>query len=610
MPSRPGTGSARKRAEECLLRWGPAVFFAAAFVLLWVFLERTQQYAFRYREQQQVFLLDWHYVQDLLRRPCGFSLAVSQFLVQFFPVPYVGSGVTALLGTLGGASLWAVCRRIRDDIGLLPLCLLPSLLLLTVLTDTYLSYQELVAFVLAVFLVRLYGSCCLTCRIGTRICAGALITLLAHFACGPFTMTVVAPGILLLDLFTHRGKGLWQLIQPLLGLLLGVAGILGGELKGLQDVFLCGMFYEALLEAPFGCNLCWIAALSCLAVFALCSFIRRIPVAADLALGLLLAVLAAFLFKEGVRKTMDQREYTAERMYVLFADGQWDALLQDPAAHYNHPLITNMVNVALSRKGTLLEEMFAYPQEGPRSLLDADEGSLDTVPLLQVISLVHYHFGNVACAQNLGFDTFVGQRFGHPTMLKLLVKTHLVTGSYDVAEKYITRLEKTWRYADWARSMRRFLRDDAAVENDPELGTKRRDLPVGDKFLFTHGVYSEMQDILAANPSDRVARDYQLALLLLMKQVSEVRHFVETYYGTAVLPELPSLVQQALVVASEDNLDWCRSHGVGSAVLTCFDQFRQRYAAALRAGEKPAQALRREFGSTFWYYYLFKEFKV
>ena len=587
-----------------------ALFFAAAFGVLWYFLEQTQRYVFHYREQQQVFLLDWPYVLGLLERPCGFSLVVSQFLVQFFQVPLVGSAVTALLGILTAAALWGICRWIKDCIWLLPLCLVPSLLLLTALTDAYLSYHALVAFTLAVSLVWLYAAGFSSRQIGTRLCAGAVLTLLSGILCGPFAMTVVAPGIFLSDLFAHREKAWWQAVQPLLAFLAGTAGILGGLWKDLPDAFLCDSFYEAMLEAPFSINLCWIAFLACLALFFCFTFIRKIPTPAGVILALLLTAGIAFLYREGVRKTVDTRTYAWMRMYDQLSAGNWDAILQDPAARYDNWLITNMVNVALSQKGTLLEDMFAYPQSGPMSLLVADEEGLEMASFLQIISQVHYHFGNVACAQNLGFDAFVGQRYGNPTMLKMLVKTNLVTGAYGVAEKYIARLEKTWRYADWARDMRNFLWDDKAVAGDPELGTKRRDLPLENSFLFTHGVYKEMQDILEANPSDRVARDYQLALVLLMKNVPVIRSFVETRYGTPVLPELPSLVQQALLIASEDDLDWCRSHGVGQEEIERFTKFRERYAAAIRGGENPANTLRREFGSTYWYYYLFKEFKA
>lgn len=599
-----------ERRDGRLAKWAPAVLFAAAFVALWVFLERTQLYLFHYREQQQVFLLDWQYVLGLLKRPGGVSLALSQALVQFFQLSFVGSAVTALLGILAGAALWGVCRRIKEIPWLLPLCMVPSLLILTALTDTFLSYQALVAFVLAVGLVWLYAARIPSRRIGTRLCAGVLLTLLAFVLCGPFAMTVVAAGIFLFDLFARREEALWQGVTPLLAFLAGLAGIACGVWKDLPDAFFCDSFYEALLEVPAGINLCWIALLACLGVFFLCSFIRRIPLPAGIGLALLLAGLAVFLYKEGVRKTLDPREYASKRMYDFVSAGDWEAVLQDPAARYNNLLLTNMVNLALAQKGTLLEDMFAYPQNGPSSLLVADEETLQDASLLQIISQIHYHFGNVACAQNLGFDAFVGQRYGNPTMLRLLVKTNLVNGAYGVAEKYVARLEKTWRYADWAKDMRQFLWSDAAVESDPELGAKRRDLPLENSFLFTHGLYKEMQDILEANPSDRVARDYQLALLLLFKNISGIRSFVDTHFGTQVLPELPSLVQQAFIVASEDDLDGCRSHGVSQEVIDRFLKFRERYAAAARAGENPANLLRREFGSTYWYYYLFKEFRT
>ena len=597
------------KVEEGLRKWGPAAFFVAAFGALWLFLEHTQLYIFHYREQQQIFLLEGSYILELLKRPGGFSLALSQFLLQFFQVPGTGSGVTALLGVLAGAALWGICRRIKGGLWLLPLCLIPSLLLLAALTDTYLSYQALVAYVLAVSLVWVYAAGFASRRIGIRLGAGILITLLSFPLCGPFMMTVVAPGIFLFDLFSRREKALWLGILPLLAFLTGSAGIACGLLKDMREAFLCDLFYQAMLEVPFSSNLCWIAMLSCLAVAFLVSFVPKLPLVADCLALLLLTGLSVLVYKSATGKIMNPRLYATERLYDWVAAGKWDAILEDPAARYNNLLINNMVNLALSQKGTLLEDLFAYPQNGPSSLLVADEESLQVVPILQIVSQIHYHFGNVACAQNLAFDAFVAHRYGTPTLLKLLVKTNLVTGAYGVAEKYIARLEKTWRYADWAAGMRKFLWDDAAVEADPELGSKRRDLPLENAFLFTHGTYKEMQDILEANPGDRVARDYLLALLLLMKNSNEIRSFVTTHYGTPPLPELPSLVQQALLVASEDDPDSCRSLGVSQEMTERFQRFRQRYAAAVRGGENPANTLRREFGSTYWYYVLFKEFQ-
>ena len=230
------------RTKEFLLKWGPAVYFAAAFAVLWLFLERTQLYLFHYREQQQIFLLDWSYVLGLLKRPCGVSLALAQSLVQFFQLPLVGSGVTTLLAVLAAASLWGICRRIRDCVWLLPLCLVPSLLVLTALTDTYLSYHVLVAFTLAISLVWVYAARISSRRIGTRLCAGAFLTLLSFPLCGPFAMTVTAPGIFLFDLFTHRQKAPWQGIQPVLAFLIGLAAISCGLLPDLRDAFLCDSF--------------------------------------------------------------------------------------------------------------------------------------------------------------------------------------------------------------------------------------------------------------------------------------------------------------------------------------------------------------------------------
>ncbi|MBP3832696.1 MAG: hypothetical protein ILA03_01875, partial [Bacteroidaceae bacterium] len=56
-----------------------------------IFLHSTQEPLFMYREQQQIFLWDADYLAGLLRQTGGFSTLASQFLVQFFHLPWAGA---------------------------------------------------------------------------------------------------------------------------------------------------------------------------------------------------------------------------------------------------------------------------------------------------------------------------------------------------------------------------------------------------------------------------------------------------------------------------------------------------------------------------------------
>ena len=63
-----------------------------------------------------------------------------------------------------------------------------------------------------------------------------------------------------------------------------------------------------------------------------------------------------------------------------------------------------------------------------------------------------------------------------PAAVKILAQTNLCQGNYAVAEKYLNYLEHTLFYRDWAKQYRRFLYNDKAVEEDAELGPRRKTL--------------------------------------------------------------------------------------------------------------------------------------
>ena len=53
--------------------------------------------------------------------------------------------------------------------------------------------------------------------------------------------------------------------------------------------------------------------------------------------------------------------------------------------------------------------------------------------------------------------------------LKRLVETNIISGHYDVARKYISILEKTTFYSDWARKMQAFVDHPEKIVNHPFL---------------------------------------------------------------------------------------------------------------------------------------------
>jgi hypothetical protein len=212
--------------------------------------------------------------------------------------------------------------------------------------------------------------------------------------------------------------------------------------------------------------------------------------------------------------------------------------------------------------------------------------------------------GVVSEALCLSFGTMIATDDGNPSMLKLLVKERLIYGDYDVAEKYITRLEKTKFYCEWATSMRRFLYNDEAVANDPELGLKHKDLPAPQlQFAVLDGVMNDLLHVIGTASPDTPAMEYAFAMLMLEKNMAGVKDLVERVTAVQTDKALPQLVQEAVVTYAENDPSYCTSHGVTQETMQRFQQFRQLALQARRNGQNMQSALA-SFRHTFWYYYL------
>lgn len=151
---------------------------------------------------------------------------------------------------------------------------------------------------------------------------------------------------------------------------------------------------------------------------------------------------------------------------------QWDEIIRHCHGPIKNYLYLTYLNRALAEKGELADRMFAFDQHGPQGLL-ASWNKTFTVSTL--LSDAYFTLGEIALSQEMAFEgyvTVIGA--GNPRNLQRLVQTNLIYGTYPIAEKYISILEKTYAYHDWAKRHRGFLYNDKAIEADPVLGPKRK----------------------------------------------------------------------------------------------------------------------------------------
>lgn len=574
------------------------ILFTCAF---WFHLQTTQAPIFFYREQQQIFLFDSTYVLDIIKEIGGLATLISQFLIQFFRISLVGSLVTAGIGGISSWLFWQTLRKIHPAPYLLPLAFLPVLFqYLYLLKESY-HYEGLIAILFWSLALSVYSGGVRKAGWPYRTLIGGLLTIGLFYTMGSIAM-LFALSCLVFDLSQKEERWYASLIPLLLLLIAGSLCVLGGGKPSYDHVFWMKDYVEYFVELKPLYGFSWQAALLVMVLFFLSRRSDNAKTYLKAFVTIALLALSGTYYTRTASQERNKDFYTLMQMFHYMDTGQWDAIITSDDLNYNNYLHLNCLNFALSQTGRSRTDLFRYPQRGVQSLLSRYQAHIEESLLF---SQIYDHVGITSLAYNLAFGASVGFTHGNPTMTKILVKSHLIYGYYPAAEKFISVLEKTWSYKTWASSQRKFLYNDQAVENDPELGTKRRSL-TDNKELFSNiiGLSDNLEIILEKNPRNQAAMDYMISALLLSKNLPAIKAFVERYGGTEALPDLPHLLQQAVISYAEHDPAYCRAHGVSDRLLSEFALFKQRVLGLRHSGQNVAAGLS-DYRNSFWYYLMF-----
>lgn len=571
------------------------VTFALLGGFLFFYLQSTQEFSYFYREQQQVFLHDSSYIGSLVSQIGGVGVLISQFLTQFFLLTKGGALISALISVATGIFLWLAFKRISYSWFLAPLLMLPVFFYNLYLADSYVHYEGLVALLVMAKSLWLHGFWS-RCHWAIRVAASSVWSLCLYVAFGPIAV-LYALTIALFDVFQKTDKSYLSLVPLALVLFGGLLAVNQGMLVNLSTAYWMQGYTEYFFNPGSFYNYAWLSVPVVLVLFRLCA-IGNAPKWLQ-AGGFLVGILALpFGYIQMNNSHQDKSMYKIEQVAYYANHQDWDNVARVAQSETGNYIFLNYLNLALSKKGQLLDRFLTIPQAGSQSLILSNSQNADVSMLM---AQLYYHTGVVGLSQVHAYSSNMAVTYGSPEMNKLMIKNYLINGQYKVAEKHIKMMEKTQYYADWARSMRLFVNNDQALEANPELGAKRKDLPDNDAFTVLYGPINDLLTILDANPLENTAAEYAIAMLLLDKNFDGIRVFVERYFGK--LSIWPLCLQEAIVAGFEKDMDYCREHGVSEEVIQRFAQFRNE-TLQLRHGGGAVQQLARNWGNSYWYYML------
>jgi len=547
----------------------------------------------QYDTPASFFIFDRAFLSQWLDRPGGLLAYADRFLRQFFFSAWLGALVIALWTSVLGLLVHHLRQQRGEETGVFH-TLAPCLSLLIVEVQSPYALGLIASCAAYAGYLSLRGK-------GARLAWAALVTPVLYFAVGGFCWFFV------LWVLVAR----WPAWSPPAGRVLRLAFLalavclplaayrwlfpisLGSawlDPLRLPETATDGLLLAYLVAIPMWPALRWPRGLQT-------QWGSRRGIALQWALLVgLMGSLLLLSYDPSARRLADYHR--------LYKQGDWRAIL---ARAHTHPLPDGMgqffVNYALYRNGSLLDEMFAYPQQwGTEGLLPSlsDHGAYGRRAMYK--SDLYMEMGHVNAAYKLAYNhVYVwGETYAN---LRRLAECAMVNGNYALAGKYLRRLASTLSHREYARRYQQFI---AAPDSAARYFSSWREKRPTVELEIGLGDFACLLSLVKSRPDNRMALDYLTAWCLLDKGALPLVAASISRLTAAGHAALPTHCQEALMLWESTTRTRMDRGGyqIDGETAARFQRFGQ---AMRRAGSKEAAviALRREFHDTYTYYYLF-----
>ena len=409
-----------------------------------------------YQEQFQLFLFDGNYVCDIVSRPGGVADLLGRFCTQFFLYAWVGAATIAVL--LSAVQLLTL--RLANWGWLYGLSFVPSLLLWLFLLDEN----------------ALLGGAC-----------AVLLTMLAIWGLGRLPSGWIRRILTIVTI-------------PIVYWMVGPA-------------WTGSHYHRYPTEFPTLLYAAWLSAL--VLPFIVRALHKKATTSKHYAVMLSSFAVVAVVMGCLVWKNSNFKAEKVMKYDFMARFQQWNRILETiNTERPNNQIGVTVQNLALGMHGMLADHLLDYNQNGLLGLLP-DVGTDATSPLPTAEAF--YQLGMITVAQRTVFEAQEAildfQKSGR--CYKRLAETNLILGSYEVARKYLTALQKTIFYRDWANETLPLLGNEEAIAKHPEYGRLRQFLYQEDFYFGDHVTAEMLEKLYFSHTDNRLALEYLKAYYML-----------------------------------------------------------------------------------------------
>jgi hypothetical protein len=191
----------------------------------------------------------------------------------------------------------------------------------------------------------------------------------------------------------------------------------------------------------------------------------------------------------------------------------------------------------------------------------------------------------------------------YPQGLHRLAMINIIKGQTDAARTFLHALSRDFLYEEQADQYLQRLETDPLLTTDDQIQHLRSFMLVEDSINKT-----TPKDLLEKNIHNRMAFEYLMAFLLLTGQHNAVANSI-VYLDNYDYPQgrMPRHLEEAVLLYMAMTNKKADTHGrrINTATISRFQRFMQLFQRYKLEFQNPAKALEKEFGDTYYYFYLF-----
>ena len=567
-------------------------------ILLFFWQEKHLPFHYEYIEQFRLFHNSTESFIEHCSYPSGLIGYMASFFIQFFYQPSIGiATITALLLFIG-IGMQQIFRRIVSRVDMPLAYLLPALFLLFAGMDINYHLEGTLAFALTVWLLNVQIR---IVRPVYRIISGILLSWFIYYLAGP-AFVLFALCSVIYEWHKQELSKMYAVLLLPTAVLPACYAYFVEQSETFRIIFLPDAYANRRVESQMILYYAWIAlpllfAFACLLTKwkkTVSSGVKGLSVAIQL-----IAVIA--ILYQGNNNYNSPAFNQMKELDYYSRNQEWDQILNLQQSSNNNVVLTCFKNLAMAHKGILADKGLHHKHLGNNALwIEWDQSS--TVSTL--LSDLYYTMGHIALSQRYAFEGVLASEWEvNPYLMLRLIQTNLIFGHYEIAEKYIRFLEDT-RYKEQVQAYRKFLYNDTLVEQDKELGGKRKGISEAKGLSEMKGLPNDLLQIAFANPENQIVLDYVGMYVLFEKNIPLFKMFIENFYQAPGLQPMPIHFQEAIIFSYENQPKRWKEFGITEAIQKRYEEFN-RMDIDSKLNPAYANKLRAGFGNTYWYYYTY-----